>query len=165
MLDRLTVKLYRRLGRHYRFVFPLVQDPLSVGLAALTVLLVASYYDVSGGELAVMVGAGMASTAVAIAFAFWRGQPYLERVHAWQEQEDPGPEESAIAWDAATNFPMRSFRANAALVSLIAALPTIVLIVALLDLEWYAGLVMLAAAAIPSAYATLVNYFIAEFLM
>src|SRR3954469_19513726 len=165
MLDRLTGRLYRRLGRHYRFVFPLFQDPMSVGIAALTVVLVSSYYDASSGELAAMIAAGMVSTLVAIGFAFWRGQPHLERVHAWQESEHPSEKESALAWDAATNFPIRSFRANAVFVSLIAALPTVALIVVLLDLQWYAGVVLLAAAAVPSAYATLVNYFIAEYLM
>src|SRR3954469_17172582 len=165
MLDRLTGRLYRRLGRHYRFVFPLFQDPTSLGVATVTVLMFSSYYDTSGRELATRLGAALGSTLVAIGFAFWRGQPYLERVHAWQESEDPSEEESALAWDAATNFPVRSFRANAVLVSLIAGLPTIVLIVALLDLEWYAGLVLLAAVTVPAAYATLVNYFIAEYLM
>jgi class 3 adenylate cyclase len=165
MLDRLTGRLYRRLGRRYRFVFPLFQDPTSLGVAAVTVLMFSSYYDTSGRDLAAMMGAALGSTLVAIGVAFWRGQPYLERVHAWQENEEPSEEESALAWDAATNFPVRSFRANAVFVSLIAALPTIVLIVALLDLEWYAGIVLLAAVAVPAAYATLVNYFIAEYLM
>jgi adenylate cyclase len=165
MLDRLTTRLYHRMGRNYRFVFPLAQDPTSLGIAAVTTLLVTSYYDPSGAELALLVGAGMASTLVAIGFAFWRGQPYLEHVHAWQEAEDPGEAESARAWDAATNFPIRSFRANAAFVSLIAALPTVVLVVVVLDLEWYAGPLLLAVAAVPAAYATLVNYFIAEYLM
>src|SRR3954469_16610074 len=165
MLDRLTGRLYRRLGRHYRFVFPLFQDPTSLGVATVTVLMFSSYYDTSGRDLATMLGAALGSTLVAIGFAFWRGQPYLERVHAWQEAAEPGEEDSALAWDAATNFPMRSFRANAVLVSLIAGLPTVVLIVVVLDLEWYAGPLLLAAAAVPAAYATLVNYFIAEFLM
>src|SRR4051812_33206968 len=107
MLDRLTARLYQRLGRRYSFVFPVAEDPMSLGVAAITVLLVTSYYDPSGGELALMVGAGMVSTLVAIGFAFWRGQPYLERVHAWQEAAEPGEEDSALAWDAATNFPMR----------------------------------------------------------
>src|SRR4051794_36732850 len=165
MLDRLTTRLYHRLGRRYRFVFPLAQDPMSLGVAAVTVLLFGSYYDPSGGELALMLGAALASTLVAIGFAFWRGQPHLERVHAWQESEVRDEEEAALAWDAATNFPIRSFRANALAVSLIAALPTVVLIVVVLDLEWYAGPLLLAAAAVPAAYATLVNYFIAEYLM
>src|SRR4051812_11916910 len=120
----MTERLYRRLGRRYRFVFPLFQDPTSLGVAAVTVLLVTSYYEPSGGELAAMLAAALASTLVAVGFAFWRGQPYLERVYAWQETEDPSEEESALAWDAATNFPMRSFRANTVFVSLIAVLPT-----------------------------------------
>jgi class 3 adenylate cyclase len=165
VLDRLTERLYRRLGRRYRFVFPLFQDPTSLGIAALTTVLFSTYYDPSRAELAIMIAASLASTLVAIGFAFWRGQPHLEPVLAWQESEDPSEEESALAWDAATNFPIRSFRANAAFVSLIAALPTVALIVVLLDLQWYAGVVLLAAASVPSAYATLVNYFIAEYLM
>jgi class 3 adenylate cyclase len=72
---------------------------------------------------------------------------------------------SISAWDAATNFPMRSFRANALCVGAIAAIPTIATIMLVLRLEIGTAAVLLIAAALPVAYATLLNYFIAEALM
>ena len=84
---------------------------------------------------------------------------------AWHDNEAPSDEESSIAWDAATNFPMRSFRANVLVIGLIAAGPTIIFIAATLDLPWTAAPVLLAATVLPVAYATILNYFTAELLM
>ena len=58
------------------------------------------------------MAAAWASTLASLAFAHLMGRPYLARVLAWQETREPDAEQSVVAWDAATNFPMRSFRAN-----------------------------------------------------
>jgi adenylate cyclase len=165
VLDRLIRRLYRRLGRHYKFVFPLAQDPAALAIATVSVVLLTSYYDPSGGERLTMLAGAWASTIAGVWFALWRGQPYLERVVAWQRTENPTAEESIVAWDAATNFPMRSFRANAWLVGLIVAVPAIVVILVTLDLPWTAAPVLLAATVAPVAYGTILNYFTAELLM
>ena len=93
------------------------------------------------------------------------GRPYQARVVAWQETENPSAEQSVEAWDAATNFPMRSFRANVVLVALIVTVPAIAVIVWTLDLSWTAVPVLVAAAIPAVAYGTVVSYFVAEVLM
>jgi class 3 adenylate cyclase len=163
--DRLVRRLYQRLGRRYRLVFPVAQDPAALAITAIAVVLLTSYYHPSAGELLRMLAVGWVFAMVAVCFAFWRGQPYLQRVVAWQANPAPSAEESIAAWDAATNFPMRSFKANALFVSAIAALPTIAYMVATLGLPWTAGPVLLGATVLPAAYATVLNYFIAELLM
>ncbi len=165
VLDRLIRRLYRRLGPRYRFVFPLAQDPAALAIATISVVLLTSYYDPTTGELLTMLAGAWASTIAGVWFALWRGQPYLERVVAWQRTEDPSPEASIVAWDAATNFPMRSFRANSLLVGLIVAVPAMAVILVTLDLPWTAAPVLLAAAVAPVAYGTVLNYFTAELLM
>ena len=165
MLDRFIRRLYRRLGRHYRFVFPLAQDPGSLCLATVTVVLLTSYYDPTTGELLAMVAAAWASTLASLSFAHLMGRPYLARVVAWQETESPSAEQSVVAWDAATNFPMRSFRANVVFVAVIVTAPAVAVIVLTLDLAWTAVPVLVAATLPAVAYGTVVNYFVAEVLM
>ncbi|HEY3186688.1 MAG TPA: adenylate/guanylate cyclase domain-containing protein [Solirubrobacteraceae bacterium] len=165
MIDRLVRRAYRRLGPHYRFVFPLTQDPASLSIATVAVLLLTSYYDPSAGETVAVLVAAWALTIASVLYAFVRGQPYMERVRAWWASEAPTTEESIVAWDAATNFPMRSFRANAAFVGVIAAVPTIAFITATLDLPWTAAPVLALATVPVVGYATVLNYFIAELLM
>jgi class 3 adenylate cyclase len=165
LLDRLARRVYRRLGRDYKLVFLLTQEPASLLVATVTILLLTSYYDPSLGELLIALGAAWVSTIAAVGYALWRGWPYLERVVSWQDSSDPTPEESIAAWDAATNFPVRSFRANVVGVSAIAALPTATAITAILGEPWWTALVLLAASMLPVAYATVLNYFIAELLM
>jgi class 3 adenylate cyclase len=165
VLDRLARRAYRRLGRDYRFVFPLAQDPAALVVATAAVLLLTSYYHPSFGDTLAMLGVAWAATMVSVGYALWRARPYFERVVAWQCSDEPTAEESILAWDAATNYPMRSFRANALVVGAIASVPVIGFIVATLGLAWTAGLVLLAGTVLPVAYATVLNYFLAELLM
>src|SRR6266576_1247342 len=165
MLNRFVRRVYQRLGPRYRYVFPLAQDPAALGIATVAVLLVSSYYDPSGGEVLAMLAAVWCSTAVAVLVSFWRGRPYMELVLAWQNADSPSPEESIAAWDAATNFPVRSFKANVLVVNAVAAVPAVAAIAAILDLPWTATPVLLAATIPAAAYATVVNYAVAEFLM
>src|SRR4051794_28044533 len=123
VLDRLVRQAYLRLGRRYGVAYVLAQGPSSLAIATIALVLVTSYYDPSTGEVLLMLAVTWASTLAAIAFALWRGRPYLSRALAWQSSPGPRAEESIAAWDAATNYPMRSFRANVLSVGTIAAAP------------------------------------------
>ena len=165
MIDRLVRRLYRRMGRHYRLLFPLFQDPAVLVITTVAVLLLTSYYDPSRDELLMILVMAWVSSLASVWVALFRGHPYLECVIAWRGKDAPTTEESTAAWDAATNFPIRSFRANAGFIGLIAAVPVIAFIVLTLDLPWTAAPVLLVAATVPVAYTTILNYFIAEMLM
>src|SRR4051812_44297562 len=112
-----------------------------------------------------MVAVAWASTIAGILVAHWRGRRYFVLVEAWREAEAPSAAESAAAWDAATNFPMRSFRANSLVVSTIAGLPAIAFIMATLHISLAALPALLVATATAAAYATALSYFTAEYLM
>ena len=165
MLDGLVSQVYRRMGRHYRLAFPIAQGPSVVVIATIAVVLLASYYDATREDVIAIVLVAWASSIAALALAMVRGRPYLARVMTWMESQDPTPAESALAWDAATNFPMRSFRSNAWFIGFVSAGPPILYIALRLDLPWTAVPVLLLAAVLPVAYATVLNYFTAELLM
>ena len=165
MLNRLARALYERLGHRYRLVFFVSEQGAALTVAALTVYLIASYYEPSTSDLRFLLIAGGVFTLVAVGWALWRGTPYLARVEAWQQSESPTVTESVAAWDAATNFPIRSFRANSLTVGAIAAIPVILLLQWRLDLSLATAPVLLAAILAPVAYATILNYFIAELFM
>lgn len=165
MLDRLTTRLYRRLGRNYRLLFLLLEEPAALAVATTATLLVASYYDPSTADVFWMLGAAWVSTLLGVTWALWQGLPYLERVRAWQESDAPTAEETFAAWDAATNFPMRSFRANSFCVALITGVPATAAFTAILELPATTALLLLLFATVPIAYGTILNYVIAEQLM
>jgi adenylate cyclase len=164
VLDRLVRQAYLRLGRRYGVAYVLAQGPSSLAIATIALVLLTSYYDPSAGEVVLMLAVTWASTLAAIAFALWRGRPYLSRALAWQSRAAPGAEESIAAWDAATNYPMRSFRANVVAVGTIAAVPAIACITVVLDLGPVDVLVVLVATLLPVGYATVFNYFVTELL-
>jgi adenylate cyclase len=165
VLDRLARTIYERLGHRYRLIFLLTEEIGALLVATMAVYLIASYYEPSTADLMFLLVAGWIFTMVAVGWALWRGTPYLARVVAWQQNPSPTVAESTAAWDAATNFPIRSFRANSLTVGSIAALPVIVLLQVRLDLPWTAVPVLLAAILAPVAYATVLNYFVAEVIM
>ncbi len=165
MLDRLAREIYERLGHRYRLIFFLAEEGAALSVATFAVYLIASYYDPSPSDLLFLLVMGWVFTLSAVFWALWRGNPYLERVVAWQDSAAPSIGDSVAAWDAATNFPIRSFRANSLTVATIAAVPMIVLIELRLELPVTATPVLLLAILMPVAYATVLNYFIAELIM
>ena len=165
MLDRLARRIYHRLGHNYLLVFWFTQQPAALVIASVAVVLLTSFYRPGVDKLIVMLAIGWGASVLAVGFALSRGRPYLEVVERWQMTDEPSAEESIVAWDAATNFPMRSFRANAVCVAAIAAIPCAAFLTLVLDQPWWTAFVMGAAALVPIAYATVLNYFVAELLM
>jgi adenylate cyclase len=164
VLDRFVKQAYLRLGGRYELVYLLAQGSAALTIGTITVLLLASYYEPSISDLLVILGVTWASTLAAVGFALWRGRPFLERALAWQSAVAPSAEESIAAWDVATNYPVRSFRANVLSVGTIAAAPAIASMTVVLDLGAADVAVLLVASLLPVAYATVLNYFIAEVL-
>ncbi|MHB8659721.1 MAG: adenylate/guanylate cyclase domain-containing protein [Solirubrobacteraceae bacterium] len=165
MIDRAVTHLYARLGSRYKAVFAFAQIPAALVVAVVAVLLLVSYYRASAGQIADMLVIAGGATVLAVGFALSRAESFLEHVVAWQQDPAPSPELSSAAWDAATNFPMRSYRANALCVGSIAAVPTIGAMMAILGLGIGAAPALVAGAVLPVAYATVLNYFLSELFM
>jgi adenylate cyclase len=165
MLDRLARFLYQRLGRRYKLVFVATQIPASVLVAVGVVGVLASYYHPSFADVTLIAATTSAFTVLGVGWSIARHRGLLEGVAEWGRDGEPTAAETIAAWDAATNFPMRSFRRNSLTTNAIAALPSVAVMVIVLGLPWSAYPVLLAAGAIAAAYGTIVTYSIAEFLL
>jgi len=165
VIDRLARFLFVRLGRRYRLVFVLTQIPASVLVALGVVLLLASYYHPSIADAAVIAVSTSAFTSLGILLTLARHRKWLERIAEWDANGVPTGADTAAAWDAAVNFPMRSFRRDSLMTNATAALPSIAVIAVVLGLPPSAYPVLLVAGAIAAAYGTVLTYSIAEILM
>lgn len=165
MLDQIARRLYARLGTRYKLVFLVTQIPASVVVALAVVGLLSSYYRPPASDVLIIAIAASAFTALGVLFSILRQRAGLLEIARWREQPAPTGEETVAAWDAATNFPMRSFRRDSLTTNAIAALPSVVVIFVVLDVSLAAAPVLLGAAVIAAAYGTIVTYSIAEFLV
>ena len=165
VLDRLARRLYERLGRRYKVVFLATQIPASVLVALAVVGVLASYYHPSLADAALIAVTTSLFTATGVVFAISRQRGALVDMADWGKKEMPTPAETVAAWDAATNFSMRSFRRNSLTTNSIAAMPSVAVMVIVLGLPVSAFPVILAAGTIAAAYGTILTYSIAEFLV
>jgi class 3 adenylate cyclase len=157
--------LFVRLGRRYKLVFVVTQIPASLLVAVGVVGLLASYYHPSIGDGVLIAASTGGFTTLGILLTLARLRPWLDDLSEWNARGVPSAAETVAAWDAAVNFPMRSFRRDTLLTNAIAALPSITVIELVLGLPLSAFPVLLAAGAIAAAYATVLTYSISEILM
>jgi adenylate cyclase len=165
MLDRLATFLYMRLGRRYKLVFATTQIGASMLVAVGVVAILAAYYHPSLADATLIALATSAFTAAGVGWAISRQRRALIDIAEWGRTGVPTAAETIAAWDAAANFPMRSFRRNTLTTNSIAALPSVAVMVIVLGLPLRAYPVLLAAGAIAAAYGTIVTYSITEFLV
>jgi adenylate cyclase len=165
MLDRFARFLYRRLGRRYKLVFLATQIPASVLVAVGVVGLLASYYHPSLSDALLIAATTSGFIVVGIGLAISRQRAALDEMAEWDRDGTASAAEAIAAWDAAANYPMRSFRRDSLATNAIAVLPSVALIVLVLGLPLSAYPVLLAAGAIAAAYGTIVTYSIAEFFL
>lgn len=165
MLDDLARRLYERLGARYKVVFLATQIPASVLVALGFVGMIGSFYAASAADLALCGLAAAIFTALGVSFSVVRQRKSLVHLAAWRALPDPTPRETVEAWDAATNFAMRSYRRDSLTTDAIAAIPSVGMIVLILDLPLEATPVLLAAGGLAAAWGTMLTYTIAEFLM
>ena len=153
--------LYRRLGKHYPVAFFLLQ--LSVGLlvAAGSLGLVTLYYDASAGEVLRLLAIVEALTLAGLSIGFARAVPRLRPIKAWIDGRRDR-EATLAAWDAAVNLPIRVLRRDACLPATLVFPPAAVAAVLVLDISWSNLAPLLAAAAVASAYAAVLQYFAIE---
>lgn len=153
--------LYRRLGKHYPVAFFLLQ--LSVGLlvTAASLGLTVLYYDATLGEIAKLLLILEGLTVAGLSLGFARAVPRLRPIKDWINGRR-SREATVGAWDAAANLPIRVMRRDAFLPALIVFPPAAVAAVLVLGLSWVNLIPLLAAAAVSSAYAAVLQYFAIE---
>jgi class 3 adenylate cyclase len=164
VLDRITERLYERLGSRYWLVLAIGQAAVSVLVALLTVVIIASYYDAGPGNVARLAAFGALLTAIATLGASLRTRSLFCAVRSWHETPHPTPEETVAAWETATTLTYRQYRRNAWWVNPFVIIPTSVFSVVLFDLAWTEVFVLILATLVPAAYATVMSYSAGEML-
>jgi len=164
VLDRTTGWLYERLGSRYWLVLAIGQALVSVLVALLTVVILASYYDADTADVVDLAIFGSVLTAIAVLGAAWRTRSAFCAVRTWHDTADPTPQETVSAWETATTLTYRQYRRNSWWVNPFVVLPTAAYSVALFDLQWPEVFVVLLACVVPAAYATIMSYSAGELL-
>lgn len=164
VLDRITGWLYERLGSRYWLVLAVGQAAVSIFVALLTVVILASYYDASTHQVVQLAVFGSVLTAVAIFGASWRTRSALCAVRTWHDTPAPTPAETVRAWETATTLTYRQFRSNSWWINPFVVLPTSIFGVVLFDLRWTDGFALALACVVPAVYATVLSYSAGEML-
>lgn len=164
MLDRTTAWLYERLGSRYWLVLAIGQALVSVFVALVTVVILASYYDASGHQVARLATFGSILTAIAIFAAAVRTRSAFCAVRTWHDTADPTPAETVSAWETAATLTYRQFRRNSWWINPVVVLPTSVFGVILFDLRWVDFFALVLACVVPAVYATVLSYSAGEML-
>lgn len=156
--------LYERLGRRYWLIYVAGQGGASIGVVLLTVAVIASYYDATVEEFALLAGVASGLTVLAVLWATLRSLPAYDTVSAWRASPRPSARQTVDAWEAATTLTLRQYRSSSLAVNASVVLPTCLLSVVVLDLRWWEFFVMLLATLIPAVYATFLSYSTGEML-
>ncbi|HSV41083.1 MAG TPA: adenylate/guanylate cyclase domain-containing protein [Nocardioidaceae bacterium] len=164
MLDRLMRRLYDALGSRYWLVLVVGEGGASVLVAAVTVAMIATYYDPTPVDALLVGGVAVGMTLLAVIYATMRAQPVLDAIVAWRRNPTPTPKETVDAWDAATNFTFRQYRRDSATVSVLAIVPTCATAALLWGIGWAGFWAAMLACIIPAAYATVLSYSVGEVL-
>ena len=165
MIERKLRHLYERLGPRYTRVFLAIQGPANIMVVLVTIALLASFYNPSLEEVAIVTVIASVFTVAGVAYAIARSRWMLQQLVDWRMKPDRTPADAVVAWEAATSYPTRSWRRDSWRVTAIAVLPSVIGMVLVLDLSWAAIPVLVGACLIAAGYATVLSYSIAEFLM
>ena len=153
--------LYRRLGKHYPVAFFFLQLSVGVFVTLASLGLTVLYYEASAREVLLLLGVLEGLTLAGLSLGAARAVPRLRPIKAWINGERSRAA-TVAAWDAAANLPVRVMRRDAWLPALLVFPAGAVLMVAVLDLSWINVLPLLAAGAVASAYAAVLQYFAIE---
>lgn len=164
--DRILRWLYRRCGTKssYWLVIAAAQGASSTLIAAVTVMLLATYFDPSVREAVIVGLVGSAFTLVTIGYAALRTRPLLVRFQQWRVTEDPPAAETAEIWHLAATSTWATFRRHAGRINVLAIIPATAVAAWLWDAGWGGAVAMALACVVPAFYGTAVNYSIGELL-
>ena len=164
MLDRITRRLYDRLGSRYWVVLFVGEAAVSIFVALLTITVIAAYYDTTGPEYLLLAAVACALTLFATCWATKRARDMFDDITSWRDLVVKTPSASVAAWEAATTLTHRQYRRDSWRVNAIVVLPTCLLAVHVNDLPWTGFFVLLVGVAVPAIYATFMSYSAGEAL-
>ena len=152
---------YRRLGRYYPRVFLVLELQTVYPIILGTYGLFSFYYDGEAGQFFTLFGITCGLAAIAIAIACLRTFPMLRPLENWiaGARDDRA---TAEAWAAAISFPWRMIRTNVFVPAFLVIVPSAVISVVMLDLNWTAVFPFMVGSTVALAYASMLHYFALE---
>ena len=161
MAPKFLTWAYRRLGRLYPRVFMVLELQTVYPIILATYALFSFYYEGETGQFFMLFGLTCAMAVVSITLACTKTFPLLRPVDEWIAG-DRGERQTAEAWAAAVSFPWRMIRSVFVLPVFTVVVPSSVLSVAVLDLQWLAVFPFIAGSMVALGYASLLHYFALE---
>lgn len=153
--------LYRRLGPRYPRVFVLVELQAGFLVTGGTIVLLAAYYDESGGEFMTLLGIAMALTAISIGAGIVRVWPRLTPMSRWiAGQRDA--ESTERAWAAAVGLPLSLVRHEMLVPVITVVAPSVIAALIIFSLPWYSAFPLLAAGLVAMGYGAILHHLTLE---
>jgi adenylate cyclase len=154
-------RLYRRLGRHYPYVFLTIELQSAFAVTAATLALFSFYYNASTGDYLRIVVVALALTGAAVAITLIRTFPLMRPIRDWLGGARDA-DRTTRAWAAAVALPLNLIRRDMWVPVTVAIVPTCVWAVIVLDLAWPAFFPLFAASMVALGYSAILHYLILE---
>jgi adenylate cyclase len=154
-------RLYRRLGRHYPYVFLTIELQSAFAVTAATLALFSFYYNASTGDYLRIVAVALALTGAAVAITLFRTFPLMRPIRDWLDGARDR-DSTTRAWAAAVALPLNLIRRDLWVPVGIAIVPTCVWAVVVLDLDWPAFFPLFAGSMVALGYSAILHYLILE---
>ncbi len=158
---RVLTWLYRRLGSFYPAAFLTLELQSALPVTLGTLALFSFYYDGTGKQYAIAVGAALVLTGFAVWIALFRSYPLLRPIQRWIAG-DRTPETTSQAWAAAVELPYQMLRRELPVPVLAAVITSCIVGVAVLHLSWLAFFPLFAGSMIAVGYAAILHYLVIE---
>lgn len=153
--------LYRRLGFRYPKAFVALELQAGFLVTAGTVVLLASYYDGTFGEYALLMGIALALTALSIGIGLYRILPRLDPIGEWiGGRRDE--ESTERAWTAAVGLPLALVRDEMVIPLFGVVVPSTAAAVLVFELTWLSYFPLLAAGLVAVGYGAILHHLTLE---
>jgi class 3 adenylate cyclase len=154
-------RLYRRLGRHYPYVFLTIELQSAFAVTAATLALFSFYYNASSADYLRIVVVALALTGAAVAITLIRTFPLMRPIRDWLGGRRDS-DSTTRAWAAAVALPLNLIRRDLWVPIGIAIIPTCIWAVIVLNLSWPAFFPLFAGSMVALGYSAILHYLILE---
>ena len=164
MLDRALDWLYRRLGRKYWLVLAIGQGAVSIFVVVASLIVIALFLRPPIDDLGLLAAVGSILSVIATTGSTLTSRPTYDLIEAWHDDPNPSPGSTVTAWRAASTLVLTQYRTRGPIVNSVIVIPTVVLGIIVLQLDWLGILALGLSVLAPAAWGTFLSYSAGEHL-
>ncbi len=161
MAPFLMMRLYRRIGRRYPYIFLTVEMQSAFVITGATLGLFSFYYNASASDYLKILAVALVLTGLAVLVTLLRTYPLMRPLKEWIGGARD-EEATRRAWSTAVALPLALIRRDVAVPILVAVVPTCVWAVIVLNLSWPAFFPLFAGSMIALGYSAILHYLVLE---